>query len=204
MSEEHELQREEKQQPRDSSIELVPNSGREKIKTLIGGNDKKLELSMIHKMKKDMLRAYREQNPGIIENLPRSNTGYNTDELYRNIVDDLLASSESLMGNALIMEAQGELRDSSAITIKRADMLKIIADVITKQKELQQKAGEIDYNSPVFRMFQKLCFDRLIEALEALNIDLEMRSLIVNEWERRMREWDKDIKKAMKELEQEG
>lgn len=161
----------------------------------------KLELSSIHKMKKDMLEAYRMENPGPLENLARTNTGYNADELQRNIVDDLLQSCESLMGTSLVLEAQGDLKDSSAVLIKRADLMKIITDVLLRQKELQQKTGEVDYNSPVFRLFQKLCFEKLISAMQGLNMSNEMVSLIIKKWEEQMRDWDKEIKKAMKELE---
>ena len=157
---------------------------------------------MLSQLKQDLLREYRKSNPSIIEGVQESNTGFDADALFRNIIKDLVNGTESLMGTSLLMEAQGELRDASAVAIKRADLLRLIADILSRQKELHQKAGEVDFNAPPFRLFQKLCLDKLIESLAALKVDNEMVTLILKEWQGRMSEWDKDLKKMIKEEEE--
>lgn len=55
---------------------------------------------------------------------------------------------------------------STATIVKRSELLKAVADIIAKKKELNQRASDIDLNSPAFMLFQKMCFDKFMESLE--------------------------------------
>ncbi|MBP5458637.1 MAG: hypothetical protein J6Y62_00470 [Clostridia bacterium] len=160
------------------------------------------QMSSMRALKLKLLNEHRRTVPSIAQNLERSAAGYNMDDLLKNIIDDLLLGTEDLKGLELLLEAQGDFKSSGAVLLKRADVLKIIADVVSRQQELHQKAGEVDLNSPVFRMFQKICVVHLMASLDALKVDKEMQSLILKEWQARMGSWDKDLKKAMKEAEE--
>jgi hypothetical protein len=49
--------------------------------------------------------------------------------------------------------------------MKRGNLLKAVADIVTKRKELNQKAADIDLNGPAFMLFQKMCFERMVDVL---------------------------------------
>lgn len=160
------------------------------------------KLPMMIQLKRQMLKEYRQSTPGLMDGVMESKTGYDMDSLFRNIIKDLINGTEDLMGTSLMLEAKGELKGASDVIIRRADLLKIISDIIGRQKELHQKAGEVDYNSPAFRLFQELCFKKLIESMQNLNIDDEMAGLILKEWQNSMSSWDRDLKKMIKDEEE--
>ena len=159
------------------------------------------KMPALHDMKKRLLSSYRSNNPGILDKLEKTSAGFNVDQLMNLIMEDLLNSTEDLQATTLFLEGEGNLRDASAITIRRADLLRVIADIAGKKKELIQRAGEVDLNSPAFMMFQKICFDSLVSAMEELKISPEMVGMLINKWQEQMKDWDKRLKKQLKELE---
>ncbi len=95
---------------------------------------------------------------------------------------------------------EGELHDSTAVTIKRADLLKTIADILVKKRELNQKDADVDLNSPAFQIFQKICFNKMTTVLEELSFDSEMKQLILGKWSIAMRDWGKELQNELKEI----
>ena len=99
-----------------------------------------------------------------------------------------------------MLESEGNVQNASAITIKRADLLRLVADIISKRKELNQRSGEVDLNSPAFCIFQKLCFDKMVDSMEEMNLDTEMINLLLSRWQSKMKDWGKELKRALKDL----
>ncbi len=157
-------------------------------------------VSTVSDLKKQLLARHRAQKKGIIERLDRGESGFNTDQLLNLIVEDMLEASEDLQGTSLFLEKEGDLSSSSAVIIKRADLLRLIADIVSRKKELSQRSGEVDLNAPVFRIFQKLCFDKMAESLEELKVEAELVNLILTRWQGKMKDWDRELRKALREI----
>ena len=157
-------------------------------------------VSQMRGIKKQMLEAYRQENAGILEKLEKSPAGYNTDQLLNLIIEEMLNTTEDLQGTSLVMESEGNLKDASSVTVKRADLLRLIAEIVSRKKELHQRTGELDLNSPAFFMFQRLCFEKMVEAFESLNVDGEMVNSVLSVWQDKMRNWDKDLREMLKDL----
>ena len=171
--------------------ELVKAGGREPAR-----------LNSIRGVKERLLADYRLDHQGILEKLERTAAGYNTDQLLTLIIEDVLNSSEDLQGTLLMLENEGSLKDNANLTVTRANLLRLAADIAARKKELAQKSGEVDLNAPAFMLFQKLCFERLTEAMESLKIDQETRNLLLSDWGGRMKDWDKDLRRMLKELDE--
>lgn len=159
-------------------------------------------LSSVGDLKKKLLAEHRSHKRGIIDRLEFTSTGFNTDQLLNLIIEDMLDASEDLQGTSLFLEKEGDLSGSSAVVIKRADLLRLIADIVSRKKELSQRSGEIDLNSPAFCIFQKLCFDKMVESMEELKVEPEMINLLLTRWQNKMKEWGKELKKALKEMDE--
>lgn len=159
-------------------------------------------LSSLRDIKQKLLADHRKYRKGILDRVERSNVGFNTDQLLNLIIEDMLNSTEDLQGSMLMMESEGNMKDASILTIKRADLLKLVAEIVSKKKELSQRSGEVDLNSPAFCIFQKLCFDKMVESLEEMKTDPEMLNLILTRWQGKMKNWGSELKKALKDLEE--
>ena len=160
------------------------------------------KLSPIRKVKSQLLAGYRAQRASILDRADRTAAGYNTDQLMQLILEEMLFSTEELQGDKLFLENEGNITASATLTIRRNELLKMIGELVNKTKELKQKSGEVDLNSPAFMIFQKMCFEKLIEVLDELKIDRETVNLLLSGWQERMIDWDKELKKTLKEMEE--
>lgn len=158
-------------------------------------------LATIRDLKQQLLSEARTLKKGILEQLEMNQDSFNSDQLLNLIIQDMLQTCDDLEGASLFLEKEGDLAASSAITVKRTDLLKTIADIISRKKELSQKVGEVDLNSPAFCVFQKLCFDKMVSSMKENKLDHEMINLILASWRSKMENWGKELKKALKEME---
>ena len=69
-------------------------------------------LSSMRDVKQALLKEHRKYRKGILDQLERSSTGFNTDQLQNLIIEDMLLSTEDLQGASLLLENEGNLKDA--------------------------------------------------------------------------------------------
>ena len=138
----------------------------------------------------------------VLEKIKQYDENTTSDELLGLIIEEILEGGEDMLGTQLMLAEEGNLAGSTATIVKRSELLKAVADIIAKRKELNQRAADIDLNSPAFMLFQKLCFDKFVKVLDDLNVDEEMISLIVKNFSNSMANWGKELKQKLEELAQ--
>ena len=125
-----------------------------------------------------------------------------SDEILGSIIEEILEGGEDILGTQLLLSEEGDLAGSTSAIIRRSELLKAVADIVAKRKELNQRAADIDLNSPAFMIFQKLCFDKFMKVLEDLQIDEEMIALIAKNFAKEMANWGKELKQKLEEIAQ--
>ena len=158
--------------------------------------------SDINAYKDSLVDFYRSNgHAGVLDRL-KQDGNVTSDEILGMIIMEILEGNEDMLGTQLMLAEEGNLQGSTTVVVKRGELLRSVADIVAKRKELNQKASEIDLNSPAFTIFQKLCFDKMVKALEDLNIDNEMVNLIVTRWSQNMSDWGKELKAKLEEMAQ--
>lgn len=150
--------------------------------------------------RKKLLTSYRQEKQSIMDKVKGSPSPVSSDALMNLLIEEILDETETLLGNSLVLTEDGNLHDATSVTVKRADLLKAIADIVAKKKELNQKDGDVDLNSPAFMIFQKLCFDKLMLVLDELGLDNELIQLILSKWAGCMKEWGREVMNELKEM----
>lgn len=155
----------------------------------------------INDYKESLIEKYRESgHRSVLDKVKQADENTTSDEILGLIIEQILQGGENLLGTQLMLQEQGNLQLSTATVVKRAQILKSVADVVAKRKELNQRASDIDLNSPAFMIFQKLMFDKMVDSLEELDIDEEMISLIVQKWSTKLQNWGKELKQKLQEM----
>ena len=142
--------------------------------------------------RKKLVEQYRRNRRGIKDLL--RNGRLSIDDTLMLIAEEILEESESLLGNELITTEDGDLEKATSISVKRTDVLKSVADILAKKRELNQRDADVDLNGPAFMIFQKMCFDKMTAVLEELNFDKEMVHLILSKWVNKLQNWGKELK----------
>jgi len=145
-----------------------------------------------------LVRAYHGGSKSLVEKL---NTEDKSDmaNLVMALVDEVIGETDNLKGNELIATEDGNLRDASIISFKRAEVLeKAIKAVQTKQ--VFDKETGIDVSSPqmqaVFRFFMrkvKIVFQRMGYEDEACDTFFEYLGIA-------MEGWQKELQSELEEL----
>ena len=125
-----------------------------------------------------------------------------SDQILGSIIEEILEGGEDILGTQLLLSEEGDLAGSTSAIIRRSELLKAVADIVAKRKELNQRAADIDLNSPAFMIFQTLCFDKFMKVLEDLQIDEEMIALIAKNFAKEMSNWGKELKQKLEEIAQ--
>lgn len=150
-----------------------------------------------------LIEQYREKgHKSVLAKVKNGGGEVTSDEILGDIIEEMLDGTEDMLGTQLMLTEEGDLTNSTIVTVKRNESLRSVAEIVAKRKELNQRASDIDLNSPAFMLFQKLCFDRMMDTLKDLNIDEEMISLIISGFAKKMESWGKELKKKLDEIAQ--
>lgn len=157
----------------------------------------------INAYRDSLISEYRQQgHKSVLDKVKSGDENTTSDEILGLIIEEILEGGESMLGTQLMLQEEGNLQGAIATVVKRSEILKSVADIVAKRKELNQRASDIDLNSPAFMLFQKLMFDKMVSTLEELNIDEEMISLIVQKWSVKLQNWGKELKQKLEEMAQ--
>lgn len=150
-----------------------------------------------------LVEQYRERgHKSVLKKVKEGGSEVTSDEILGDIIEEILEGGEDLLGTQLMLAEEGNLTDATVVTVKRGELLRSVAEIVAKRKELNQRASDIDLNSPAFMLFQKLCFDKMMDTLTELNLDEEMISLITSKWGAAMQNWGKELKQQLDEMAQ--
>lgn len=150
-----------------------------------------------------LIEQYREKgHKSVLAKVKGGGNEVTSDEILGDIIEEMLDGTEDMLGTQLMLTEEGDLTNSTVVTVKRNESLRSVAEIVAKRKELNQRASDIDLNSPAFMLFQKLCFDKMMDTLKDLNIDEEMISLIISGFAKKMELWGKELKRKLDEMAQ--
>lgn len=157
----------------------------------------------INAYRDSLVEEYRIQgHKSVLDKIKKADQNTTSDEILGLIIEEILQGGENMLGTQLMLEEEGNLQGAIATVVKRSQLLKSVADIVAKRKQLNQRASDIDLNSPAFMLFQKMCFDNFMSSLQQLNMDEEMISLIAQKFAKKMQNWGKQLKQKLEEMAQ--
>lgn len=149
--------------------------------------------------REELIRRYHGGANSLIERLNRGGKN-NSETLVLALVDELIRETDILMGNELIASEEGDIRDSSVISGKRAEVLEKAIKAVQVKQEFDKDFG-IDINSPVIQVIfryimekVKLCFQRLNYSNEASDIFFQSLGSSLENWKKELQQEIDDMK----------
>ena len=190
----------------DDNLQPVSN---ELLPTTDGGNSADGLTSIkattdVFSLKQELLEAYYKGHDSIISKIKKNPNGDSIETLITVVMEELLGETDNLKGNELIFTQDGKLHDASTISVKRAEILDTVSKVLMRKRDLMAKSGDVDLDSPVFQLFQTICFDALKESMMNLKFDDEMKQVIISKWGENMSDWKDELASRLKRLKSNG
>jgi len=151
--------------------------------------------------RRQLVKEYHKGAPSLIERLKKLGTD-NSEALLISLIDEVITETDHLLGNELVATENGELRDASVISFKRAEVLEKAIKAVQAKKEFERESG-FDIDSPammvIFRFFMakaKVSLDKMGLEDEAKDLFFRVLGDEMDTWKKELREEFEAIRKA--------
>lgn len=115
------------------------------------------------------------------------------------LVKEILQEADHLLGNELVATEDGNLRDATIISSKRADILEKALKAVMAKQVFEREHG-IDVNSPSMRIVFEFFMQKVETSFKRLGYGDEAVNLFIRTLMDLMEEWPKELKAELKSV----
>jgi hypothetical protein len=141
-----------------------------------------------------LVERYHRGAPSLVERLRKAGKE-DHESLLLALIDEVVTETDHLLGNELLATENGELRDSSVISYKRAEVLEKAIKAVQAKQEFEKASG-IDVDAPsmmvIFRFFMskaKEAFDKMSVGSETSDLFFRTLGDSTDNWKKELREY---------------
>ncbi len=114
-------------------------------------------------------------------------------------IKEVVRETDHLLGNELLAAENGDLRDSSVISFKRAEVLEKAIKAVQARQQIEAQSG-IDVESPSMLVIFKYFLSKVKETFDKMNVGSEINDLFFTTFGNVTENWQKDLKKEFNVL----
>ena len=140
-----------------------------------------------------LIKDHHQGSSGLINRIQES--GGDTDRIVGILLEELFGETDALLGNGLVATNNGDLKDASVISVKRAEVLERAIKAIQAKQSMDKMGSGLDLDSPsmmvVFRYFMgkvKDVFDRMDLGSEVCDLFFKTLGDSTEEWKKEIRQ----------------
>lgn len=153
--------------------------------------------NVVH-FREQLIQQYHKGAPSLIRRL-RAAGKHSNEDLLVALIDEVVSETDNLLGNELVATQNGDLRDASIISFKRAETLEKAIKAVQAKQEFERTGG-IDVDSPAMVTVFKFFMSKAHEALEHMGVDSEMNDLFFRTFGDVTEDWKKDLRAEFESL----
>lgn len=175
---------------RDAGVEVLPaeRPGRNLAR---GAND-------VMAYRTQLLERYHAGVSSLVERLRRSGKE-DMESLVVALIDEVVQETDHLLGNELVATQNGELRDASVISYKRAEVLEKAIKAVQAKQEFEKQSG-IDVDSPAMIIVFRFFMSKARDAFDRISVGAEVSDLFFRTFGEIMENWKKELREHFEEL----
>jgi hypothetical protein len=145
-----------------------------------------------------LISRYHQGAKGLVDKLRTS--GHNDAEaLLLSLINEVIQETDHLLGNELVATENGELRDASIISFKRAEVLEKAIKAVQSKHQLEREQG-LDLDSPAMMVVFRYFMSKVKTALVKANAPDDMSDLFFRTLSDAMADWKRDLRVQFGEL----
>ena len=152
--------------------------------------------------RKGLVEQYHNGAPTLIERLKQLGTD-NSEALLVALIDEVIVETDHLLGNELVATENGELRDASVISFKRAEVLEKAIKAVQAKKEFERESG-FDIDSPAMMVIFRFFMAKAKDSLDRMGIEDEAKDLFFRVLGEEMDSWKKELREEFESLRKAG
>jgi hypothetical protein len=115
------------------------------------------------------------------------------------LINEMVQETDNLLGNELVSTENGELRDASIISFKRAEVLEKTIKAVQTKQQFEKEVG-LDLDSPAMMIVFRYFMTKVKASLIKVNAPDDMSDIFFRALSDSMAEWKKELKTQFNEL----
>ena len=148
--------------------------------------------------RKQLVTTYHNGSPSLVERIRKAGKD-DIESLLIAMIDEVVGETDNLLGNELVATQNGELRDASIISFKRAEVLEKAIKAVQAKQEFERTSG-IDVDSPSMIIIFRFFMSKSKEAFDRMGVGDEVRDLFFRTIGEIMENWKKELREHFDEL----
>ena len=125
--------------------------------------------------REQLVQQYHRGSPTLVQRLRQAGKE-DSESLVVALLDEVIKETDHLLGNELVATQNGELRDASIISFKRAEVLEKAIKAV-QQKQDKERTGGIDVDHPAMMTVIRFFMAKAQDAFDRMGVGDEVRDL---------------------------
>ena len=147
-----------------------------------------------------LVEQYHKGAPSLVEKIRESGRS-DFEALLLALIDEIITETDHLLGNELVATQNGDLRDASIISFKRAEVLEKAWKAVERKTQFEKERG-IDVDSPAMTVIFKFFMGKAAEAFDMMGVADEIRDLFFRRIAEVTDNWRRELRERFEELRQ--
>jgi len=145
-----------------------------------------------------LVEQYHKGAPSLVEKLRQMGKG-DQESLLLALIDEVVTETDNLLGNELIATQNGEMRDSSVISYKRAEVIEKAIEALQNKQRLEKQEG-VDVDSPSMMIVFRFFMTKAKDTFDRMNVGQEVSDLFFRTMGDGMDNWKKELRDSFEEM----
>jgi len=147
----------------------------------------------VMKFRSELVKSYHQGAVSLLDRMERNGCN-STEQLVMEMIREVIRETDNLLGNQLIATQNGNLRDASIISSKRAEVFQSAIKAM-QTKQAMEKDGSIglDVNSPSMTVVFRFFMSKVRSILMSMNFDSELSDTFFRMFKDVMKDWRKEL-----------
>jgi hypothetical protein len=146
----------------------------------------------------ELVRRYHAGSAGLIDRLKRTGDD-DAQSLIMAMIEEVVKETDHLLGNEMVATENGDLRDASVISYKRAEVLEKAIKAVTTKLNLEKESG-IDIDSPSMMVVFRFFMSKVKDVFVSIEMQDEQQDLFFQHFGELMENWKKELRSQFDEL----
>lgn len=146
----------------------------------------------------ELVREHHKGASSLVERL-RKESGGDAESLLVALLDEVIGESDHLLGNELVATENGELRDASVISFKRAEVLEKAIKAVQAKHQVEKENG-VDLDSPSMMVVFRFFMAKVKETFSKMGVGEEQSDIFFRTLGEEMEDWKKSLREQLASL----
>jgi hypothetical protein len=145
-----------------------------------------------------LVEQYHKGSKSLVERLKKDNKA-DAESLLICLIDEVIGESDHLLGNELVATENGDLRDASVISYKRAEVLEKAIKAVQARNQVEKESG-VDLDSPSMMVVFRFFMFKVKETFKKMGISDEQSDIFFRTLGEEMEDWKKELREQLSML----